>query len=509
MRAVGRSRVWVSAAVVVGALLAVGAASASADPPKVVIEFDGSGTFSATNGAGTDHPSHADVSLKWTTTYAGTLESDGSISGLQATGAAASGEVTQTTAPPPGMFHFTSTGLDTADCSGPLVSAPGAPAPVATDSDNVLTVQSITAVDQNNNANQVSCQGTGPIGDSVDLSADAANLAGTFGQSLPDVLAARITLPPDAIKSGTFTQNVSDGDAPQQLPGSCADQFGLPEGQCPMSLHWSGTIKISVPCGIVSSSEGDAPAVGTLINPGQTIATGTGSRLEITLPDGAIYRLGPNSKMTCKSQETTSQKPPTTIEDQFHLLLGHVWGAIEEVTGAPRHEFDDAGGAPDASPGVRGSAFTESVQPNGQVLFHVIQGTGFIRVTGRPEFDFPAGEGVMLTPKSRAYTETTGWPATDRALVPALQMPPALAGVRVTGGRAHRRAVVHFKLGARATVTVQVTRGRHRVVNHKAGERSGAGSIKLSKLPQGRYTLTIFATAGGRSTATQKSFRVT
>ena len=83
-------------------ILGVGASSASAAaaPLKVVMEFDGTGTFSATNGAGTDSPEHADVALKWATTYAGDLQPDGSIT-FQATGAGAPGEVTQPAPPPP------------------------------------------------------------------------------------------------------------------------------------------------------------------------------------------------------------------------------------------------------------------------------------------------------------------------------------------------------------------------------------------------------------------------
>src|SRR6516165_8042002 len=95
-------------------------ASRAAEPLKVVMTFEGSGTFSATNGAGTDTPEHADVDLKWTTTYTGELQPDGSIT-FQASGTS---EVGQTTAPPPGQFHFTSSGLDTADCRGPLPVAP-------------------------------------------------------------------------------------------------------------------------------------------------------------------------------------------------------------------------------------------------------------------------------------------------------------------------------------------------------------------------------------------------
>jgi hypothetical protein len=174
MKASGsRVRRLAGLSLVAGALmLGAGVASArAASPPlKVVMEFNGSGNFSATNGAGTETPEQADVALKWSTTYVGEVQSDGSIT-FQATGAAGPGEVTQTTAPPPGTIHFTSSGLDTADCPGvPLPLAPGAPTPAATDDNGTLTVQSITAVDQADQTGQAVCMGTGPLGDSIDLS---------------------------------------------------------------------------------------------------------------------------------------------------------------------------------------------------------------------------------------------------------------------------------------------------------------------------------------------------
>lgn len=505
MRAVGRRCGW--AALVAAVLMfGGGAASASAatEPLKVVMEFDGTGTFSATNGAGTDTPEHSDVALKWSTTYAGDLQPDGSIT-FTATGAGAPGEVIQTTAPPPGTFHFTSSGLNTADCTGSLPQAPGAPSPTATLQNGTLTVQSITSVDQNNQTGQISCQGTDQFGTSTDSSADAANLSGAFQPYLPDVLSARISVPADALKSSTFTQAVSSGDAVAQLPGSCADQFGLPEGQCPMSLSWSATIKISVPCGVVTFSEGDAPAVGTLINPGDIVSTGAKSRVEITIPDGGIYRLGPESKLQCNGQTTFTPNERST-SDNFKLLLGSIWAGISDAVGGG-HEFDT--GTEGAETGVRGSALTESVQPDGGILLHVIQGTGFVRVRGKPEVDFPAGEGLLLHPGHGGYTLTTAWPAADQALVPTAQRPPKLTGVRLVGAHPGKRATLRFTLNENATVTVEVQRGTHRVLKRTASARHGSRSLSLRALPRGRYTLMLFATVRRRSALVQKSFRVT
>ena len=141
---------------------------------------------------------------------------------------------------------------------------------------------------------------------------------------------------------------------------------------------------------------------------------------------------------------------------------------------------------------------------------HVIDRTGFIKVNGRPEVDFPAGEGLLLNPATGAYTMTLAWPAADQALVPAAQLPPKLTAVRLVGlAHAHKRATLHFKLSENAGVTVVVARGKHRVLQRKVAAHKGAGAVRLGSLPRGRYTLTVFATVQKRSAAVQKSFRVT
>jgi hypothetical protein len=511
MTAVGRRGGWPLLAALLSAVLILGAGAAPASaadstppPLTVLLEFDGTGTFSATNGAGTDTPEHTDVALKWATTYVGQVQSDGSIT-FQATGPGPGGEVFQSTAPAPGTFHFTSSGLTTADCTGTLPAAPEPPAPEASAAAGTLTVQSITSVDQNNQTGKVSCQGTDQFGNSVDLSSDASNLSGTFQPSLPDVLSARISLPADALKGNTFTQAVSNADAVAQLPSSCADQFGEPEGQCPMSLSWSGTIKITVPCGVVSFSQGDAPAVGTVIKRGDTVSTGVNSRVEITLPDGGFYRVGPSSKFQCNGQ-SISDTGHRSITDSFNLLLGNMWAGISDAFGGD-HEFVQQG--PSEASGVRGSAFTASVQRNGNIIYHVIQGTGFIKVKGKREFDFPAGEGVRFDPGYGGYTLTTAWPAADQALVPAAQRPPKLTRIRLVGAHAGKRPTVHFTLNENATVTVQIQRGGHRVLKRTTSARHGARALTLRALPRGHYTLMLFATVDKRSAAVQKNFRVT
>jgi hypothetical protein len=499
--AVGLLTLLVLAAVSPGT--GAGSASAASAPLQVLLTFDGSGTFTAGNQLQSDSPDHATVALKWSTTYTGTLSPDGSLT-LKAAGASATGEGGQTTAPPPGTFHYTDSGQFTADCSNlPLPLAPGAPSPVATVSGGTLNVQSVTSVDQNNQTGQVNCQGTDMFGNPFDESQQAANLAGTFGPSLPDVLAARVSVSADELKSGTVTKAVSDADAPAQLPASCSAQFGEPSpGDCQMSLHWNGTITITTPCGEVSFSEGDAPAVGTIINKGQTISTGAKSRVELITADGSFYRLGPNSKMVCGGEPPfKDERPP--VSDEFKLLLGNIWAATSNALGGD-HQFEQQ--TDRAAGGVRGSEFTASVRRGGKVLYHVIEGTGFFRIKGEKEFDFPAGEGLIYSDSH--YAVTTTWPAADQALVPKAQLGPKLTALKLVGHRAGKATTLHFKLSQNAKVTIQIVRGKKRVLRKKRSERHGARSIKLGSLPKGRYTLTLFATVNKRSVAEQKSFRL-
>jgi hypothetical protein len=140
------------------------------------------------------------------------------------------------------------------------------------------------------------------------------------------------------------------------------------------------------------------------------------------------------------------------------------------------------------------------------VLLHVIEGTGFFKEVGEKEFDFPAGEGLIYS--NSHYKVTTTWPAADQALVPAAQLGPKLSALRVAGRRAAKPLTLHLKLSQNAKVTVQIVRGKKKVLSRTLSERRGARSITLKALPKGRYTLTVFATVNKRSDAGQTSFRL-
>jgi hypothetical protein len=235
-----------AAAAVLG-LVPAGAAgtatAASEQEVPVALTFTGTGTFSATNSAETAEPDHADDQLSWSITYPGVISSDGALS-FQAPSSGADESL--------GSYHFTATKLGggSADCTGSLPPAPGAPLPTATLTDGMLDVQGITSVDGADADSAITCQGTSGGGDPEDDSSEAANLAGAFEPYLPMVLEADVPAPSaDQLESTSYSKSVSEADAPVPLPASCASEYGWSDpNECTMSLSWSGTIGITLDC---------------------------------------------------------------------------------------------------------------------------------------------------------------------------------------------------------------------------------------------------------------------
>jgi hypothetical protein len=508
-------------AVVLGfAALVLAPATASADSSffPVIMKFEGTGPFSATNGAQTDAPEHVEDALQWSVTYLGKLAADGSLT-FQPSGGLGEGGIT--TAPPPGTYHFTDNGNFKADCSGQLPLAPGAPASVASVSGGKLTVQSITAVDQMNATHQFdACQGTDSNGLTQDESDQAANLAGAIQPNLPDVLAAKIDLPADALKTGTFTKSVTGSDAPTQLPASCAAQFGWPDpGQCQMTLNWTGTIRIDVLCGQVTFSEGTAPPVGTVVARGQTITTGPKSRVELTLGDGSVMRLGPSSTFVCNVASGDRTEEPRMT---FKLLLGLIWSKIAtENYGKDCFSYDASGSriaieCPDAAPGVRGAADAATASAQAQPsftldttrgLFHVISGFhASVTVGNHRPLPVAAGETARITPAGASIV--TQWPQADQALVPAALLPPKLSGVRATGASG-TPPILSVRLSQASKLTIVIRRGGRKVLSLIAPGRKGTTRVKLRRpLPAGSYTVEVTAVRQGLASTLTTPLRV-
>jgi hypothetical protein len=478
-------------------------AAADRQPVPVFLEFDGSGTFEATNGALTDGPARAEDSLQWKVLYKGTLNPDGSLTFQSALG---SGEGGQTTAPPPGAYHFTDVGIFKTDCSGSIPLAPSAAPPVATFSGGKLTVQSVTGVDQADATHQFDgCVGTGTDGLAQNNGQEASSVVGAFDPYLPGVLSAQVSFSAADLKNGTFTKNVSSADAPAQLPSSCASEFGWSDpGQCNMSLSWTGTITVLVPCAQVTSSEGAAPAVGTVISQGQRVSTGAGGRAVLTLVDGSEVRIGPNSSTTCDASDAGGD-PPITLR----TILGIIWSKIDNpanhvgCTSAAGGYVDgiqcvhDVGGPRGAADGTAAAAATSTSftvdSPRG--IVHVISGTVTVTAPHARPLRVSAGMSAHFT--AHGATLTSAWPAADQSVVPAAALPPAITAVKVKADRG-RRPSASFRLSKAAKLTVQVLRGTRRVISLTTTGRPGPIRLTFHKpLPAGSYTVTVAAVSNG------------
>ncbi len=474
----------VAAAAVIAMTLAW-TASAGADdvPTPVTITFTGHGTYVASLDPGGD-PTNATVALSWTSTFTGTLASDGT---LTPTG---SGTLTSG----PGTFSYSDPAYGVS-CSGAAPIATGAAPPAASVAGTQLTVQSATAFDADGSSGgYASCQGTAPgSGLPFDGSGQAANLVGVIDGYLPDVLSARVTLP--AKIAGPVTLPASDASAPQQLPGSCTQLFGA--GSCTESLSWSGTVDVEPACGTITFSEGGALPVGTAIAFGQTLTTAAGQRMEITTPDGSIVRIGPQSQVACQAGDFAGGSGRT-----FKLILGDIWAKVSDALGAPG--FEPPGDR--AVTGVRGSEFTLTAEHDGGIA-HVIEGTGYVDVKGHKEFTYPAGLGVDIRGTSVAIT--TSWPTAAQALVPAADRPPKLTGVSLRHAALGRGAQLRFRLDRSAAVRVQLLRGTRVLTTRTFSAQRGVTTVRPLRghLRAGRYQLRVIATAGTRSTSATVALR--
>jgi FecR-like protein len=301
-------------------------------------------------------------------------------------------------------------------------------------------------------------------------------------------------------------------------------------GTAPGGFSDSTTIKVisTTPCGkkeqagTVTFSEGEAPPVGQPVCEGDMIKTGANGRAEVTLKDGSIVRIGPNSEAQVNGA-TEGQGQKITL----HLILGIVWGKVTGVLGGGNEVEVETY---TATTGVRGrrflsslrsqgvrliapasSSFTAHAGAGGKALFHAISGK--LRTSaGGKTITADAGHGVEVTAKGA--TPTDRWPTSDRSLVPADEQPPAIAGLKVTSrkrtGKAGGDSVVALKLDGPATLKIAVRKGKKVVARQSAKGRKGADAIKLKKrIRPGRYLLQVEAAdAAGRVAVASGRFQV-
>lgn len=307
---------------------------------------------------------------------------------------------------------------------------------------------------------------------------------------LQSLLTAVATVPPSDLENPVTEVPVSSADqGVAQLPLDCTGAAQAGTAECDRTLQWSGKLKLEVVCdpasavGSVTFSEGQAPAVGAAVCLGQKIKTGPKSRAEITFKDGSVLRLAPESELELENVTFTPDQPRISAK----LVLGNLWAKVTKALGAEK-PFDVAWDR--AVAGVRGSAATITTLPGHErALYHVVEGTGFVKLKGRREFDFPAGEGIILTPSG--YQLTTAWPAAARALVPPGDRPPTVAALKLAG--AGPAAILRVRLDQSAVVVMQVLEQGRVLATLSAHARRGTNMLRAlpRRLAPGRYVLRL------------------
>ncbi len=134
---------------------------------------------------------------------------------------------------------------------------------------------------------------------------------------------------------------------------------------------------------------------------GDLIETAAGARLELTLPDKSIVRLGPSSKLRLDEAAFSDEGR----DFKATLLLGKVWSKVTGVFGAQRN-FEVR--TERAVAGVRGTIFQVDAQKTKAVLVKVYAGTVAVGGVTAASAPAPKGERVQVAgpqPVSRQQWE--------------------------------------------------------------------------------------------------------
>ena len=102
---------------------------------------------------------------------------------------------------------------------------------------------------------------------------------------------------------------------------------------------------------------------GAEVHAGDTIETGEGGRVEITMPSGTLLRLGEKSRITLG--EAVPQKTFSA-----RLLLGNVWAKVHKLIAGETFHIETENGVA----GVRGTEFRVEVAPQQEDLVRVYEG---------------------------------------------------------------------------------------------------------------------------------------
>ena len=157
-----------------------------------------------------------------------------------------------------------------------------------------------------------------------------------------------------------------------------------------------------------ASGRTDALAQGSALREGDRIDTGKRTRLELTLADGSVVRLGPLSRATLERARFGSTPEDRTFSAR--LFVGAVWANVAKaVAGDARFEVRTE----NAVAGVRGTTFRVDAAQDRSVVVRVYGGvvavaSGLPRPEqrpGEPRREIPGPEEVTREQWERIVTE--------------------------------------------------------------------------------------------------------
>ncbi len=118
------------------------------------------------------------------------------------------------------------------------------------------------------------------------------------------------------------------------------------------------------------------------VEQGDLLETGAGARLEVTLPDRSVVRLGPSSRL--RLDEAAFSDNGRSVKAT--LLLGKVWSKVSSVFGEARN-FEVR--TEHAVAGVRGTIFRVEADKAKAVLVRVYAGTVAVAGPSTPVAEVP------------------------------------------------------------------------------------------------------------------------
>lgn len=174
--------------------------------------------------------------------------------------------------------------------------------------------------------------------------------------------------------------------------------------------HLEGQADVDRPDG---AKRGRAIRKGQKLNVGQVVHTGARTRLELTLVDGSVVRLGPESKLSLDTLRFTEKRRESV---GLKLWVGQLWArVVKSTSGVSNFEVHTA----NAVGGVRGTSFAVFAAADASAIVRVYAGSVGVRpalgegrnrklVAGPKEIDRAQWEEIIATAMKQVRISALG-----------------------------------------------------------------------------------------------------